>query len=98
MQKTNYLKSFTKHDEQLLEVMMNMINTHPNAKILMASYNVINIEGNGLGEFLQELVKQVPVLEMTTYKIKQSNGKFKQVKHQVVDNGVEKNCVWFKFY
>lgn len=95
---SNHLKSYSTHDEQLLAVMTNMIESHPDAKILMASYNVINIEGDGLGEFLQEIVKQVPVLKMRTYKIKKSNGKHKQRKHEVVDNGLEKNCVWFTFY
>lgn len=95
---SNHLKSTSKHDEALLVTMYNMIESHPNAHVTMASFNVINIEGDGLGEFLQELVKQVPVLKMRTYKIKKSNGKHKQRKHEVVDNGLEKNCVWFTFY
>lgn len=94
----NFLKSYTTHDEALLKTMTHMIETHPNAEITMASYNVINVKGDGLGEFLQELVNQVPVLNMKTYKVKKSNSKFKQVKHETVDTGVEKNCVWFTFF
>lgn len=97
MNTNNFLKSSTKDDEALLATMTHMIETHPNATITMASFNVINIEGDGLGEFLQELVKQVPVLNMKTYKIKKSTGKHRQVKHNFVDNGVEKHSVMFTF-
>ena len=92
----NHLKSSTSHDEQLLATMTHMVASHPNAKITMASFNVINIEGDGLGEFLQELVNQVPVLDMKVYKVKQSAPR--QTKHKVVDNGLEKHCIHFNFY
>lgn len=98
MNQHNFLKSFTKHDEQLLSTMTHMIETHPNAKVTMASFNVINVEGDGLGEFLQELVNQVPVLNMRTFKIKKSTAKHRQVKHEIVDSGVEEHSVMFTFH
>ena len=91
-----HLKSSTKHDEALLATMTHMVETHPNARITMASANVINVEGNGLGEFLNELVKQVPVLEMHVYKVKQSRNI--QCKHKQVNNGLEKHSIHFNFH
>ena len=97
MIKQNFLKSSTKHDEAVLKTMTHMINSHPNATITMASFNAINIEGNGLGEFLNELVKQVPVLEMKVYKIRETEPP-KQVKHKVNVTDVERHTVIFTFY
>ena len=92
----NYLQSYSVHDEQLLATMTHMVASHPNAKITMASFNVINVEGNGLGEFLQELVNQVPALDMKVYKVKKSVPR--QSKHKVVDNGLEKHSIYFTFH
>ena len=94
--KQHFLKSDTKHDEALLKTMTHMINSHPNATITMASFNAINIEGNGLGEFLNELVKQVPVLKMRVFKIREESPK--QVKHKVNVTDVEKHTVIFTFH
>lgn len=97
MNQKNFLKSMSKHDEAVLATMTNMINTHPNANIRMASFNVISIEGDGLGDFLQGLVKQVPVLNMKVYKVKPS-GTPKQAKHEVVNNGKDIHCIYFTFF
>ena len=92
-----HLKSLgNPHDEALLATMTHMVETHPNARITMASVNVINVEGNGLGEFLNELVKQVPVLGMRVYKSKR--GKQIQSKHRKVDNGLETHSIHFTFH
>ena len=93
---SNHLKSYSVHDEAVLATMTHMIEAHPNANVTMASFNVINVEGNGLGAFLQELVKQVPVLEMKAYKTRHNNPK--KSKHTVVDNGLEKFTVFFTFH
>jgi len=92
----NHLKSFSKHDEQLLATMTHMIDSHPNAHVTMASFNVINVEGNGLGGFLQGLVNQVPVQDMRVYKAKQTQPR--QVKHKVVNTGLEKHTIYFTFH
>ena len=94
----HYLKSFTKHDEALLKTMVGMIETHPQANITMASYNMINVEGNGLKDFLQGLVNQVPVLDMKMYKVKQTNTKKRQGKHKVVETNKDIHSIYFTFY
>ena len=94
--KHNHLKSSTKHDEHLLATMTFMVGSHPDANITMASSNVINVEGDGLGEFLECIVNQVPVLGMHVYKVKQN--KSIQCKHKQVNNGLEKHSIHFTFY
>ena len=97
MNKNLHLKSSSKHDEAILAVMAHMIESHPNATITMASSNVINVTGNGLGPFLKALVNQVPVLNMNHYQSKRQ--KQKQFKHKMVDNGgAETHCIHFTFY
>ena len=89
----NFLKSTTIHDEALLSAMTNMIATHPNAEIKMASFNAINIKGDGVDQFLEELVNQVPVLEMSLIKVKKTDAK--QHKHQ---KSSATHCIHFSFH
>ena len=90
----------SKHDKALLSVMTFMIESNPNANVTMAQNCFITVEGDGLFPFLEALVNQVPVLDMKVYKIKKSNknSKFRRVKHETVDNGLEKFGVYFKFH
>ena len=87
------------NDLHLLKTMTMMIETHPDATVTMASSNAINVSGDGIGDFLQELVNQVPVLNMKYYQSKsKSNSTFVQCKHKRVDRGVETHCIQFTFY
>ncbi len=93
----NHLKSFSVHDEMLLATMTHMVNTHPNARVLMASCNVINVEGDDLDDFLNELVKQVPVFGMKVFKVKKCVNP-KQIKHDVINNGLDIHSIHFTFH
>ena len=92
----NHLKSFTKHDEALLETMTNMLASHPDASIIEASYNIIKVKGDNLKEFISILIDQIPVLDMKMYKIKRKEGK--QTKYTKIFHKQDVHCVYFTFY